>query len=93
VLDYGNTKIVSILKKAPFDSARSIVQVLNVDHTIVSCHLHEKLGFKSSCLQWVPHLLIGEFRAKRKELKELMIPSREAAIKDGWRHLVTSDES
>jgi hypothetical protein len=36
--------------------------------------LHEKLGFKSSCLRWVPHLLTGELRAKRKEVTVPMIP-------------------
>jgi hypothetical protein len=64
-----------------------------VDHAAVLHCLLEKLGFKSDCFQWVPHLLTCELRAKRKELTGLMIPYLEAARKDGWRHLVTGDES
>jgi hypothetical protein len=41
----------------------------------------------------VLHLLIGELRAKRKELTGLMIPSLEAARENGWSHLVTGEES
>jgi hypothetical protein len=87
--DYINTKIIAILEKATFESARSIAQVLNVDHAIVLHRLHEKLGFKSNCLRWVPHLLTGEWRAKRNGLTGIMIPDREAARKDGWRHLMS----
>jgi hypothetical protein len=50
VLDYIDTKIMSILEKAPFESAHSIAQVLNVDHATVLHPLHEKMGFKSYCL-------------------------------------------
>jgi hypothetical protein len=91
--DYIDAKIISRLEKAPFESARSIAEVLNVDHSTVLYCLHEKLGFKSYCLQWVPHLSTGELRAKRKEFTGLMIPDLEVARKDGWRHLVIGDES
>jgi hypothetical protein len=70
-----------------------IAQVLNVDHGIVLHRLHEKLEFKSDCLRWVPHILTSELRAKRKEITGLVIPYLEAARKDGWRHLVTGDET
>jgi hypothetical protein len=49
LLDYINTKIISILENAPFESARSTAQVLNVDHATVLHCLREKLGFKSYC--------------------------------------------
>jgi hypothetical protein len=91
-LDYIDTKIISILEKVPFESARSIAQVQNVDHATVSHRLHEKLGFKSYCLRWVPHLLTSKFGAKRRELTGL-IPYLEAAKKDSWRHLVMGDQS
>jgi hypothetical protein len=93
VLDHIDTKIVSMLEKAPFESARSIAQVLNVDHATVLHHLTERLGLKSYCLRWVPHLLTDDLKAKRKEFAEQMIPYLEAARKDGWKHLVTGDES
>jgi hypothetical protein len=81
--DCINTKIVSILEKAPFEFAPSIAQALNVDHAAMLHCLHEKLGFKSYCLRWGSHLLTGELRAKRKELTGLTIPSLEAARRDG----------
>jgi hypothetical protein len=62
-----------------------------VDRATVLHRLHEKLGFKSSRLRWVPHLLTGELRAKRMELRGHMILSLEAARKDVWRHMVTGD--
>jgi hypothetical protein len=77
---------VFILEKVPFESARSIAQVMNVAYATVLHRLHEKLGFKSYCPRWVLHLLTGELRAKRKELTGHMIPDREAARKDGWKH-------
>jgi hypothetical protein len=85
--------IISILEKAPFESARSTAQVLNVDQVTVLRHLHENLGFKYYCLRWAPRLLAGELTAKRKGLTGLMIPHLEEARKNGWRHLVAGDES
>jgi hypothetical protein len=41
--DYIDTKILSILEKAPFESARSIAGVLNVDYAIELHHLRENL--------------------------------------------------
>jgi hypothetical protein len=90
--DYIDAKIIPILEKTAFESARSIAQVLNLDHATMLRHLHEKPGFKSCCLQWVPHLLTGELSVKPTELTGRMIPYREAARKDGWRRLVTGDE-
>jgi hypothetical protein len=49
-IDYIDTKIISILEKAPFESARPIAQVLNMDSVTVLQNLREKLGFKSYCL-------------------------------------------
>jgi hypothetical protein len=71
------------LEKAPFESARSIAQALNVDHATALHRFHEKLGFKSYCLRWVPHVLTGELRAKCKELTERIISHPEAARKNG----------
>jgi hypothetical protein len=93
VFDYIETKIIPILEKVPFESARSIAQVLNVDHATVLLRLHEKLGFKSYCFRRVPRLLTHELRAKRKEHTDLMIPCREAGRKDSWSYLITGDES
>jgi hypothetical protein len=84
---------LSILGVTPFESARTIAHILNVDHTTVLSRLHKKLGMKPYCLRWVPHLLTDELRAKRKEISTLVIPYLEATKHDGWRHIVTGDES
>jgi hypothetical protein len=52
--DYMDTKVISILEKARFESERSIAHVLNVDHVTVLHRFARKLGFKSYCLRWVP---------------------------------------
>jgi hypothetical protein len=66
--DYIDTKIISIIEEAPFESVRSIAQVLNVDHATELHRLYEKLGFNFYCLRWVPHLLTGKLRAKYEEI-------------------------
>jgi histone-lysine N-methyltransferase SETMAR len=92
-LDHIDSRILALLDRAPFESARSMAEVLHVDHATILRHLHEKLGFKSYCVRWVPHLMSDELRATRKECAAQMIPYLEAARDDGWRHLVTGDES
>jgi hypothetical protein len=87
--DYISTKIISILEKGLFESACSIIQILNVNHATILLRLHEKLGFKSYCLRWVLHLWTGELSAKRKELTGLMIPYLEAAGKDMRRRVMS----
>jgi hypothetical protein len=57
-LDDFDAKILTILDKYPFESARSITERLFVDHATVLEHLHMSIGFKSFHLRWVPHLLI-----------------------------------
>jgi hypothetical protein len=47
----------------------------------------QKLGFKCSCLRWVPYLLTGELRTKREELTGRMIPDlsrREKTVENIW---------
>jgi hypothetical protein len=56
-LDDIDAKIVVMLEKRPFESARRMAEILGVDHVTVLNHLQQQLGFKSFCLRWVPHLL------------------------------------
>jgi DNA-binding MurR/RpiR family transcriptional regulator len=62
-LDHIDSKILAILDRVLFESARSIAETLDVDHATVLHHFENKLGFKSYCLQWVLHLLTDELRA------------------------------
>jgi hypothetical protein len=92
-LDHIDAKILAMLDKAPFESARSMPHVLGVDDATVLHHLQAKLGLKSHYLRWVSHLLTDELRAKQKEFASLMIPYIVAAKRDGWRHFVTGDKT
>jgi hypothetical protein len=60
-------KIMSMLEKALFESARYLALALNVGEATVLSRLQEKFGLKSYCLRWVPHLLTDELRSKGKE--------------------------
>jgi hypothetical protein len=92
-LDDIDAKILGILDKSPFESARSIADSLGVTHVTVLNHLHLSIGFKSYHLRWVPHLLTEDLRQKRKEGARAMLRLLLAAQRDGWHHLVTGDES
>jgi hypothetical protein len=92
-LDDLDVKNLAIFQKSPFESARSIAESLSVGHATVLRHLHELLEFKSFHLRWVPHLLSDDLSQKRKESANVMLQFLHAAERDGFRHLVTGDES
>jgi hypothetical protein len=46
-LDDLDAKIVDILDKSPFESARSIGETPDVAHSIVLLHLHDSIDFRS----------------------------------------------
>jgi hypothetical protein len=92
-LDDLDGKIFDILDKSSFKSAHSIAERLLVVHSTVLQYLHESLGFKSFHLHWIAHLLTCDLREERKEYARSMLPFLHIAERDGWRHLVTDNES
>jgi hypothetical protein len=46
-LDDLDAKILAILDKSPFESARSIAETLHVAHSAMLLHLHDSIGFRS----------------------------------------------
>jgi hypothetical protein len=56
------TKIQELLNENPFESARSMAEILQVSHPTVLKHLLEDLEFQSFDLRWVPDLLTLELR-------------------------------
>jgi hypothetical protein len=86
-------KILAILHKSPFESARSISETLPVAHSTVLLHLQDSTGFRSFHLHWVPHLLMHDLREKPKECAKAILSFLDAAERDNWDHLVTIDES
>jgi hypothetical protein len=91
--DDVNAKILAILNKSPFESARSIAERLRASHATVLNHLHLSIGFKSFHLRWVPHLLTEDLCQKRKDDARAMLPLLHAVQRDGWHRLMTGDES
>jgi hypothetical protein len=49
LLDHGDTKILAILDKSPFEfeSAHSTTETLHVTHSIMLLHLHNSIDFRS----------------------------------------------
>jgi hypothetical protein len=63
-LDDVDDKILAILNKSPFESARSIAEWLRTSHAAVLNYLHLSIGFKSFNLPCVPHLLSEDLSQK-----------------------------
>jgi hypothetical protein len=88
-----STKIQELLDDNPLESARLMVEILQVSHSMVLQHLHENLQFQSFCLGWVYHLLTSELREQQHVYAREMVPILAAAAHDRSHHLVTRDES
>jgi hypothetical protein len=91
-LDDFDAKILDILDKSPFESARSISDTICVGLAIVLRWLHDSIGFRSFHLHRMPHVLTIRLREKQMEYKQAMLPFLHAAERDDWHHLVTGNE-
>jgi hypothetical protein len=58
-LDDLDVKILAILDKSPFESARSIAETLSIAHSIVLLHLH-----------WMPHLLTHNLGENERSMQK-----------------------
>jgi hypothetical protein len=92
-LDDVDVKILAILNKSPFESARSIAERLCVSSATVLNRLYLSVDFKSFHLHCVLRLLTEHSRQKRKDDAHTMLPLLHAVQCDRWHHLVTGDES
>jgi hypothetical protein len=92
-LDDLETKILAILDKYPFESTQSISETIHIDMATILRHLRNFIGFKSSPLYWVPHVLTAGLYEKRMEYAQAMLPFLHTAEQDCWYHFVTGDES
>jgi hypothetical protein len=93
LLDDLDAKILAILEKSPFKSARSIAETLDIAYSIVLLYLHDSINFRLFHLYLVPHLLTHDLREKWMEYAQAMLPVLHTAERDNWYHLVTNDES
>jgi hypothetical protein len=62
-----DAKIMAILHKIPFESARSIAETLSVASLTVLLYLNDSIGFGCFHLYLRPHLLTHDLSEKRKE--------------------------
>jgi hypothetical protein len=70
LLDDRDAKILAILNKSLFESARSIAETLRVADSTVLLHVHDSIGFRSFYLHWLPHLLTYDFREKERNIQK-----------------------
>jgi hypothetical protein len=85
-------RIQWVLDHSPFESARSISELLQVSHFTVPKHLHDNLEFRGFYFRWVPHLSTPELKEHKRWHACKMIPALEAAAKDELYHIVTGNE-
>jgi hypothetical protein len=65
-----DVKILAILNKYPFESARSIAETQCIAHSTKWLHLHDSIGFGSFHLHWVPHILTHDLRENEKSVQK-----------------------
>jgi hypothetical protein len=82
-LDVVDAKIRAILNESPFESARSIVETLQVVHSRLLLHLHDSIDFRSFDLYWVPLMSAYDLREKWMERAQAMLPVLYIAERDG----------
>jgi hypothetical protein len=63
-LDDVDFEMLSLLRKFPFPSMRTITGSLTIPASTVYSHLMEKIGLKTFLLRWVPDALTGELQQK-----------------------------
>jgi hypothetical protein len=90
-IDGTDAEILSVLRRSPFSSVRTIADSLDIPASPVYFHLVEKIGFKSSALRWVPHLLTDELWLKRVELVRESLERLEDQRIVGFSDIVTGD--
>jgi histone-lysine N-methyltransferase SETMAR len=85
--------ILYALSIEPFASVRRIDDMTNIHYSTVYRHLTFNLGMIYKRTKWVPHKLSQDDKGKRVELaialKDRLIKQR----RQGWRNLITGDES
>jgi hypothetical protein len=69
-LDDFDVKIMAISDKSPFESARSIAEILHVAHSTVLPHLHDSIGFTFVQPYWGPHLFAHDLRKKESMIQK-----------------------
>jgi hypothetical protein len=72
-----------MLDHSPFESVRSIAEIVQVSYSTLLEHLRDDLGFGYFSLRWVPHLLAPELKEQRRRYAREMMPVLEAPAKDG----------
>jgi hypothetical protein len=92
-LEDTEAEILSILRRSPFSSVRTIVDSLGIPASTGYFHLVEKIRFKNYLLRWVPHLLTDELRLKQVKLARQLLELLEDQRIVGFSDIVTGDES
>jgi hypothetical protein len=78
-LDDLDAKIVAILDKSPFESARSRAETFRMNLRIVLRRLPDSIGFRSFHLHWVSYVSTVGLCEKRMEYAQAMLSFLHAA--------------
>jgi hypothetical protein len=92
-LDDTDAEMLSIRRRSPFSSVRTIADSLGIPASRVYFHLVEKIGFKNDLLYWVAHTLTDELRQERVELARQLLELLEDKRIVGFSDIVTGDVS
>jgi hypothetical protein len=89
--DLVDTKILSTLKRRPFHSAYSLVEILSVSYSTILCHLLDSLGMENFHLRWVPHELTPNLHRRPSEIYGRLLPTLKQREPDSFQMFVIRD--
>jgi hypothetical protein len=88
-----DVKILAILHKSPFESPRSIAEILRIACLRVLLHFHDSIDLRSFHLGGVWHLLTRNLHEKRNKFAETILPFVHTAERDSRHDLATGNVS
>jgi hypothetical protein len=88
-----DAEILSLLRKYPCSSLRTIAESLEIPDSTVYSHFVGKIGLKMFLLSWVPQTSTSELGQKRVELPSQLLRVLESQERVGFCDFVTGDQS
>lgn len=92
-IDHVDANILEELSKNPFHSVRSLCEAINCSSTTIFRHLHDSLQMKFLHFKLVPYHLSQSLREKRCELGRQQLKILQSQKRNGFKQIITGDES
>ena len=71
-LEFDSNQLRAIIKADPLTTTQEVAEELNVDHSMVLCHL-KQIGKVKKLHKWVPHELTENLKNRRFEVSSSLI--------------------